>query len=149
MASKVRHGAKKSTRRLKFEAEVAAGKTNAEAGRAAGYAESTIKNKLGKVADPVRASMAEAYRRAGLTEQRSAGKLAQLLEAHTPKWNAKGKRWDVFADSEIQFRAVQEMNRVLDGYPAPKEKVEDSRPITIVFGKSLSSMMPPEKHQGA
>lgn len=142
MANKVRKGAK-TTRRLKYEAAIAAGKTNAEAGRIAGYSPNTVKNKGAGMAAEIRASMAEAYRRAGLTEERSAQKLAKLLDAETVKWNPKKSRWDAFGDGDLQLRAVQEINRVLDGYPAPKEPTEDSRPITIVFGKSLSSMMPP------
>lgn len=143
MANKVGKGRKRpSARRLKFDAEILAGKSNAEAARIAGYSPSVASNKAHKMAEPIRSSMAEAYRRAGLTEERSARKLGELIDARTPRWNSAKKRWDYFGDADVQMRAAQELNRVLDGYPAPKEKVEDARPITIVFPSDMKSLMP-------
>lgn len=133
MASKVRKRARTNARRLKFEAGVAAGQTNVQAGRAAGYAESTIKNQLGKIADPIRATMAEVWRSRGITEDFLAETTKRLLEHNDP---------------HVRLQATHISVKVLDGYPAPKQPIEDSRPITIVFDKSLSSMMPPEKREG-
>ena len=87
------------------------------------------------MAAPIRLEMAAALRATGLDEHSQAKKLAQLREARTVRWNAKKNKWDTFDDGDVQMRATQEVNRLLDAYPAPKEKVEDSRPINVFIGK--------------
>ena len=109
---------------------------------AAGYSPNTAKSKCHILARRARVKVAAALEALGCDGFSQATKLLELREAKTVRWNQKKERWDEFEDADVQLRATQEINRLQDAYPAPKEKVEDSRPITIVFPKSLSSMMP-------
>jgi len=133
MAAKTGKTRKKpSARRAKLEQEIRSNpeKSDVQAAMDAGYAKSTAHSEASEMAAPIRASMAAAFGRKGITEDFLAGTTKTLL---------------VHKDPHVRLRAVHMSIQVLDGYPAPKEPTEDSRPITIVFGKSLSDMMPAEK----
>jgi len=109
---------------------------------AAGYSSATAKSNCHILARRASIKVARALEALGCDGFSQAAKLLKLREAKTVRWNQKTEQWDEFKDADVQLRATQEINRLQDAYPAPKEKVEDSRPITIVFPKSLSSMMP-------
>jgi len=109
---------------------------------AAGYSPNTAKSKCHILARRARVKVAAALEALGCDGFSQATQLLELREAKTVRWNQKREKWDEFEDADVQLRATQEVNRLQDAYPAPKEKVEDSRPITIVFGKSLSEYMP-------
>jgi len=109
---------------------------------AAGYSANTAKSNCHILARRASIKVALALEALGCDGFSQAAKLLELREAKTVRWNQKTEEWDEFGDADVQLRATQEINRLQDAYPAPKEKVEDSRPITIVFPKSLSSMMP-------
>lgn len=110
---------------------------------AAGYSPNTAKSNCHILARRASIKVARALEALGCDGFSQATKLLELREAQTVRWNQKREKWDEFEDADVQLRATQEINRLQDAYPAPKEKVEDSRPITILFGKRLSSMMPP------
>jgi hypothetical protein len=112
---------------------------------AAGYSQNTARSKCHILARRSNVKVAEGLEALRCDGFSQATKLLKLREAKTVRWNSKKEKWDVFEDADVQLRAVQEINRVQDGYPAPKEKVEDSRPITIVFPRNLSSLRPAEK----
>lgn len=109
---------------------------------AAGYSPNTAKSKCHILSRRARVKVVAALEALGCDGFSQATKLLELRKAKTVRWNQKKEQWDEFEDADVQLRATQEINRLQDAYPAPKEKVEDSRPITIVFPKSLSSMMP-------
>ena len=114
---------------------------------AAGYSPNTAKSNCHILARRASIRVAQALEALGCDGFSQAAKLLELREAKTVRWNQKREKWDEFEDADVQLRATQEISRLQDAYPAPKEKVEDSRPITIVFGKSLSSMMPLAKEK--
>lgn len=109
---------------------------------AAGYSSATAKSNCHILARRASIKVARALEALGCDGFSQAAKLLELREAKTVRWNQKTEEWDEFENADVQLRATQEISRLQDAYPAPKEKVEDSRPITIVFPKSLSSMMP-------
>lgn len=110
---------------------------------AAGYSPNTAKSNCHILARRASIKVARALEALGCDGFSQATKLLELREAQTVRWNQKREKWDEFEDADVQLRATQEINRLQDAYPAAKEPTEDSRPITILFGKSLSSMMPP------
>lgn len=134
-----------SEKQLKAKAALIAGKSRRQAVLAAGYSQN-IANSGGKTAQvlaSVRVDLLSAIRaNLRLSTERRAEKLADLMDAETVRWNPSTEKWDHFADGDLQLRTVQEINRADDAYPAPKEKVEDARPITIVFPSDMKSLMP-------
>lgn len=109
---------------------------------AAGYSPATAKSNCHILARRASIKVAKALEALGCDGFSQATKLLELREAKTVRWNQKREKWDEFGDADVQLRATQEINRLQDAYPAPKEKVEDSRPITIILPPSLNSMMP-------
>jgi len=114
---------------------------------ASGYSSATAKSNCHILARRASIKVARALEALGCDGFSQAAKLLELREAKTVRWNQKKEKWDEFEDADVQLRATQEINRLQDSYPAPKEKVEDSRPITIVFEGPLSSMMPPAEEK--
>ncbi|HVA94426.1 MAG TPA: hypothetical protein VNI36_05920 [Candidatus Dormibacteraeota bacterium] len=110
---------------------------------AAGYSPNTAKSNCHVLARRASIKVARALEALGCDGFSQAAKLLELREAKTVRWNQKKEKWDEFEDADVQLRATQEINRLHDSYPAPKEPIEDARPITIVFEGPLSSMMPP------
>jgi len=111
---------------------------------AAGYSPNTAKSNCHILARRASIKVSIALEALGCDGFSQATKLLALREAKTVRWNQKREKWDEFEDTDVQLRATQEINRLQDSYPAPKEPTEDSRPITIVFGdKRFSEMMPP------
>lgn len=74
----------------------------------------------------------------GLTHDNLARKLAMLLEAQCPKWNAETEDWDIFSDGSIQAEALQMAYKLHDAFPAPKEPPPPIAPVTIIFNTDLS-----------
>lgn len=109
---------------------------------ASGYSPNTAKSKCHILARRTSVKVAGALAALGCDGFSQATKLLELREAKTVRWNQKNEKWDEFEDADVQLRAVQEINRLQDAYPAPKEKVEDARPITIVFPSDMTSLMP-------
>jgi hypothetical protein len=107
----------------------------------AGYADATAKTDSWRMARAIRLSLADALRARGIDEVSQAKKLAKLQRARTVKWNSANEEWDKFGDSDVQFRATQEINRLLDAYPAPKEITGDNRPIQIIFPANFSNLI--------
>lgn len=103
-----------------------------QAAIAAGYSRATARSNHSELRRNLRIVLPDALRALGLDEASQAAKLGKLREAKTVRWNAKKHRWDVFEDGDVQLRATQEINRILDVYPAPKE-TGDSRPVQIIF----------------
>ncbi|MGH9562940.1 MAG: hypothetical protein ACRD3S_15930, partial [Terracidiphilus sp.] len=108
----------------------------------AGYSAATAKSNCHLLARKVRIHVGEALRALGCDGFSQAQKLIELRDAKTSRWNSDKSRWDEFEDNGTQLEATKEINRIFDVYPAPKEKVEDSRPITIVFPRDLNDLMP-------
>jgi hypothetical protein len=106
---------------------------------AAGYSPITAKANCHLLAREVRVKTAEALEACGCDGFSQAEKLIELREAKTVKWNPKKNRWDTFQDGDLQLRAVQEINKILDAYPAPKE-TNDTRPVMIVLPKNFSNL---------
>lgn len=109
---------------------------------AAGYSPNTARSKCRILARRASVKVAAALEALGCDGFSQATKLLELREAKTVRWNQKSEEWDEFEDADVQLRATQEINRLQDAYPAPKEKVEDTRPITIVFPSDMNSLMP-------
>jgi hypothetical protein len=107
----------------------------------AGYSDKTAKTDSWRMARAVRVSLADALRARGIDEVSQAQKLAELQQAETVKWNPSAEEFEVFGDSDVQFRATQEINRLLDAYPAPKEITGDNRPIQIIFPSNFSNLI--------
>lgn len=110
--------------------------------KSAGYSAKTAHADSWRMARAVRVSLADALRARGIDEVSQAQKLAKLQEARTVKWNPADEAFEEFGDSDVQMRATQEINRLLDAYPAPKEITGDNRPITIVFPANFSNLVP-------
>jgi hypothetical protein len=122
---------------------------------AAGYAPITAKANCHLLAREARVQVAEGLTALGVDGFSQAEKLLELREAKAVKWNpdkhpgrpAKGKKpaiaarggWDVFEDNDAQLRTTQEINRILDSYPAPKEPT-DSRPVQIIFPATFGNL---------
>lgn len=112
---------------------------------AAGYSATTAKAKSHLLARRARIKTSQALEALGCDGFRVASKLVALMDAKTVKWNPGEEDWDVFEDNHIQLAATQEVNKVQDAYPAPKES-GDHTPIQIVFPANFASLM---THQGA
>ncbi|MGC1107099.1 MAG: hypothetical protein WA876_11220 [Candidatus Acidiferrales bacterium] len=115
---------------------------------AAGYSPNTAKSNCHILTRRANVKVGAALEALGCDGFSQATKLLDLREAKTVRWNQKKEDWDEFEDADVQLRATQEINRIQGGYPAPKEKVQDNRPITIVFPQDLRSMMPEPKIGG-
>lgn len=105
----------------------------------AGYRESTAKAKSFEFARAVRIPIADALRARGIDEVSQAQKLAQLQAARCVKFNPELGEFEDFDDGDVQMRATQEINRLLDAYPAPKQP-DVSVPVQIVFPKSFRAI---------
>jgi Terminase small subunit len=110
-----------------------------ESAKLAGYRESVAKSRSFEMARAVRITIAEALRARGLDEVSQAQKLARLQNARAVKWNPKKEKFVGFEDADVQMRATQEINRLLDAYPAPKE-TSDNRPVQIIFPGSFANL---------
>lgn len=114
---------------------------------AAGYTPITAKANCHILARRCKVKAAEALQAMGCDGFSQAEKLLRLREARTVRWNPvkyngkKQKRggWDTFDDGDLQLRATQEINRVLDAYPAPKEADQRS-PVQIIFPASFGAI---------
>src|SRR5579864_8628919 len=93
---------------------------------AAGYSSATAKSNCHILARRASIKVNIALGALGCDGFSQASKLLELREAKTVRWNQKREKWDEFGDADVQLRATQEINRLQDAYPAPKEKVEDS-----------------------
>lgn len=118
---------------------------------AAGYSVATAKSNCHLLAREARVRTAEALEALGCDGFSQAGKLLQLREAKTVKWNPsksgtkkkpKGG-WDVFEDNDTQLRTTQEINKLQGAYPDPVEGAEN-RPIQIIFPKNFSDALSKE-----
>lgn len=107
---------------------------------AAGYSKATAKSNCNLLARKVRVQVADARRALGCDGFSQAKKLIELREAKTVRWNTRSERWNKSEDASTQLEATKEIKRIFDVYPAPKEKVEDSRPIVIMFPKDLDHL---------
>ena len=138
-----------SAKQLKAKAALLQGKSKRQAVIAAGYSQHIADSggETAKILATVGAGIVAAIEsNPRLTDGKRAEKLADLMAAKKAVWNPQRKKFHLFEDGDLQLRTVQEVNRLKNQYPAPKEPTEDSRPITIVFGdKRFSEMMPPEK----
>lgn len=110
----------------------------------AGYPESTAKSKSGSMAQVVRSELVVALRAQGCTPEFKARKIMQLLAAQMPKWNPGIEEFEYFENADIQLRALQEVNRVEDEYPAPKEQGGNSQNIQIIFPGNFADAMSKE-----
>lgn len=119
-----------------------------QAAIAAGYSPATAKSNCHILARRASIRVLAALEARGCDGFDQANKLLALREARTVRWNPKKNRFDQFTDNSTQLEATKEINRILDAYPAPKEKVTDSRPITIVFPQDLGEMMPAKPKPG-
>jgi hypothetical protein len=105
----------------------------------AGYSAPMAHSKSYLLAQRVKRTVAERLIARGCDADSQAGKLIALREAGAVKWNTKKERWDQFQDNDVQLRATQDINRILDAYPAPKEPT-DTRPVTIIFPSSFANL---------
>lgn len=119
-----------------------------QSAKEAGYSESVARADSWKFARAVRISLADALRARGIDEVSQAEKLAKLQEARTVKWNPSEEEFEEFGDSDVQMRATQEINRLLDAYPAPKEVTGDNRPIQIIFPTNFANLAPKSEATG-
>lgn len=126
-------------RRAKFRERYLATGNAYQSARDAGYAESTARTKSWELARSIRIEIGDALRARGLDEVSQARKLEKLQNAKCVKWNANAEDWDTFEDGDIQMRATQEINRLLDAYPAPKESDQRS-PVQIIFPASFGAI---------
>lgn len=118
---------------------------------AAGYSVATAKSNCHLLAREARVRTAEALEALGCDGFSQGGKLLQLREAKTVKWNpSKGGTkkkpkggWDVFEDNGTQLNATQEINKIQGAYPDPVAGSE-SRPIQIIFPKNFSDALTKE-----
>jgi hypothetical protein len=119
---------------------------------AAGYSAATAKSNCHLLAREARVRTAEALEALGCDGFSQAGKLLQLREAKTVKWNpSKGASkkkpkggWDVFEDNGTQLSTTQEINKLQGAYPDPVAGA-DNRPIQIIFPKNFSDTLTKER----
>ncbi|HWY05308.1 MAG TPA: hypothetical protein VNY24_00505 [Candidatus Acidoferrales bacterium] len=118
---------------------------------AAGYTVATAKSNCHLLAREARVRTAEALEALGCDGFSQGGKLLQLREAKTVKWNpSKGGTkktpkggWDVFEDNDTQLRTTQEINKIQGAYPDPAEGTA-GRPIQIIFPRNFSDALTKE-----
>lgn len=93
---------------------------------AAGYSPITAKPNCRLLGRKARVHVAEVLQALGVNGFSQAKKLLELREEKTVRWNSKREKWDTFEDVDVQLRTDQEINRILDACPAPRESI-DSR----------------------
>lgn len=140
MKSKARKSRKPSRRRQAFNHKVLAGEQAYASAKAVGYAESTAHSMSGAMANAVRSEYIGELRAHGITAKFKAKKVRQLLDAKMPKWNPEEKEFELFENADIQLRTLQDVNKIEDEYPAPKEFTGDNRPIQIIFPANFSNL---------
>lgn len=138
-----KHGNQPPTdRQAKFREHYLQSGNALQAAKDAGYSEATALSDSYRMAREIRVGIAEALRARGLDEVSQAKKLGELQQARAVKWNSKKEKFVAFHDADVQLRATQEINRLLDAYPAPKEDTGDNRPIQIIFPANFSNLAP-------
>lgn len=111
---------------------------------AAGYSRATAKSNCHLFARKVNASVQAALRAQGHDEHSQAAKLIKLTEAKLSRWNSAAEAWDEFEDNHTQLAATQEINKIFDEYPAPKDQPGNSQNIQIIFPVNFSDAMSKE-----
>lgn len=134
MRKRVGKGGKRAPtqRRAKFNALVRKTDNAYQSAIAAGYPPSTAHSKSGAMAQAVRSEYVGALRAHGCTAEFKARKTMRLFNARMPKWNPEKKKFVLFENADVQLRALQEVNRIEDEYPAVKEP-GGGPPVTIVL----------------
>ena len=87
---------------------------------AIGMKPTSAKANAHRLASAVKLEMQEALYAIDVNPVTSAKKLKELLEAKKPVWNPRKRKWEFFPDNVLQLKALQEVFRLLNLYPAPK-----------------------------
>jgi hypothetical protein len=103
---------------------------------AIGMKPTTAKANAHRLASAVKLEIQEALYAVGVDAVAVAKKLKELLEAKKPMWNPRKRKWDFFPDNAVRLKALQEVFRLLNLYPAPKPGVEPAR-LTVIDSTKL------------
>lgn len=140
MRIKSRKSRKPTKRRTAFNQKIREGRQAYASAKAVGYTEATALGKSGAMANQARSEYIGELWAQGITAKFKARKVRQLLDAKMPKWNPEEKEFELFENADIQLRTLQDVNKIEDEYPAPKEFTGDNRPIQIIFPANFSNL---------
>lgn len=88
------------------------------AARMAGYSDDYAASHAYRLVARLNLHAGPVLRASGIDEVHVSQQLKKLLDAKTPKWNAKEKSWDMFECGTVQLGALQLAAKLLDMEPA-------------------------------